>query len=228
MSGTRVPYRILIVDDHGIVRRGLASLLSDDPDFRVIGEAADGESAVRLSAHHSPDIVIMDVRMPGMGGIEACRRILEVAPQTGVVFLTSFPDEDALAEAMLAGARGYVLKNLEDTNLVEAIRAVARGESFLDPSLGASVAQAIRRLAGGGKPTPRSAAVKSNETLTDLERTLLQLIAAGLTNREIAEHLNFAEKTIRNYVSALLAKLHLHNRAEAAAYAVRYNLLDAN
>ncbi|HEY3363492.1 MAG TPA: response regulator transcription factor [Symbiobacteriaceae bacterium] len=253
MSETMAPHRILVVDDHGVVRRGLVALLSDFPDFCVVAEAANGEAAIRLATQHVPDIVIMDVRMPGIGGIEACRRILEAAPRTGVVFLTSFPDEDALADAMLAGARGYVLKNLEDTNLVEAVRVVARGESFLDPSLGASVALAMRRLAGGGgaatKPPQHPAETppamvaapppatpparrppvpaQSDHGLTDLDLALLRLIAAGHTNREIADRLNFAEKTIRNYVSILLAKLHLHNRAEAAAYAVRCNLVDA-
>ena len=225
MSATRAPYRILIVDDHSVVRRGLVSLLSDYPDFRVVAEAANGEAAVRLAEQHTPEIVIMDVRMPGLGGIEACRQILQLSPGTGVIFLTSFPDEEALADAMLAGARGYVLKNLDDTNLVEAIRVVARGESFLAPSLGASVAQAMRRLAGRSKPRP-SGGAQLDSGLTEMDLMLLKLIAEGLTNREIAERLNFAEKTIRNYVSTLLAKLHLHNRAEAAAYAVRHNLVD--
>lgn len=239
MDEPQSPYRVLVVDDHGVVRRGLVSLLSEYPDLYVVGEAANGEAAIRLAERHAPDVVIMDIRMPGIGGIEACRRILDLLPQTGVVFLTSFPEEDALVEGMLAGARGYVLKNLSDSNLVEAVRAVARGESILDPSLGASIVQALRRLAGGSWPAGRVA--KTSEVaqpvgpptkgspnsfgLTDLELTLLRLIAAGRTNQEIADELHFAEKTIRNYVSLLLSKLQLHNRAEAAVFAVRNDLL---
>lgn len=232
MSDQQTPCRILVVDDHGVVRRGLVSLLSEYPDLQVVGEAASGEAAVALVRQHGPDVVIMDVRMPGMGGIEACRQILAAAPQTGVVFLTSFPDEEALVEAMLAGARGYVLKNLEDSNLVDVVRKVAQGGSILDPSLGASVAQALRRLTAPS-PRPEPAAPRRAERtahspagLSELELNLLRRIAAGRTNQEIANELNFAEKTIRNYVSILLSKLQLHNRAEAAAYAVRNNLID--
>ncbi|HLN63990.1 MAG TPA: response regulator transcription factor [Symbiobacteriaceae bacterium] len=242
MSDQRPVCRILVVDDHGVVRRGVVSLLSEHPDLSVVGEAANGETAVRLAGELRPDVVIMDVRMPGIGGLEACRQVLATLPQTGVVFLTSFPDEDALVAAMLAGARGYVLKNLEDSSLVEGVRAVARGESFLDPSLGALVAQALRRLSGAAPATglrPQQAqapagvpggragrAAHSPDGLTPLELALLRLIADGRTNQEIADELNFAEKTIRNYVSVLLAKLQLHNRAEAAAYTVRHGLLD--
>lgn len=223
--------RLLVVDDHGVVRAGLVTLLSQQPGMVVVGQAADGETAIRLCADLRPDVVVMDVRMPGMGGIEACRQILAVSPETRVVFLTSFPDEEALVGAMLAGASGYVLKNLDDANLIEAIRAVASGGSVLDPSLGASVAAGMKALASGALKVTGTGVVAGPAPagdppaqLGDMELTLLRLIAEGKTNREIAEITFFTEKTVRNYVSSLLAKLHLRNRAEAAAYAVRHNL----
>ncbi len=245
MTEKQGPSRILVVDDHAIVRRGLVSLLSGHADMTVVGEAADGESAIAMAGKLSPDVVIMDVRMPGMDGIEACRRISQVSSNSKVVFLTSFPDEEALVGAMLAGAKGYVLKNLADDSLLDVVRAVAQGRSVLDPSLGASVAEGMKRLASGTLGTRKNTAPATMEErstarikrpvrgaspfddLTDLELTLLRLISEGRTNREIAERLHFAEKTIRNYVSTLLSKLNLHNRAEAAAYAVRHHLSDS-
>ncbi len=241
MSQGNAPIRVLVADDHGVVRHGVTALLSQHAGIRVIAQVASGEEAVDMAKKLQPDVVILDVRMPGMGGIEACRLVQQVSPRSKVVFLTSFPDEEALVSAMLAGAKGYVLKNLADDRLVEVVRAVARGESILDPSLGASVAEGMRRLASGTlRATPTGVVVgadsmaareapgrrpSSGNGLTDLETTLLQLIAEGRTNREIAEVLHFTEKTIRNYVSALLAKLDLRNRAEAAAYAVSHNLV---
>ncbi|HLO04702.1 MAG TPA: response regulator transcription factor [Symbiobacteriaceae bacterium] len=219
--------RLLVVDDHSVVRHGLVALLSSHPDLEVVGQACDGDTAVRLAAALAPDVAVLDVRMPGMGGVEACQMIQQVSPGTKVVFLTSFPDEEALVGAMLAGAKGYVLKSLDDAHLVEVIRAVIRGESVLDPSLGASVAEGMRRLASGQmRPIPIPAAPPPAHRLNDVETALLRLIAEGRTNREIADALHFTEKTVRNYVSALLAKLSLRNRAEAAAYAVSHNLLE--
>lgn len=218
------------MDDHSVVRHGLVAVLSQQPDLSVVGQAADGETAVKLAGELRPDVAVLDVRMPGIGGIEACRQIQQVSPQTRVVFLTSFQDEEALVEGMLAGARGYALKNLDDDSLIGVIRAVARGESVLDPSLGASVARGMQRLAAGdlrpGFPLPPAAGRSVPPgSLSEMELALLRLIAEGHTNREIAEQLHFTEKTVRNYVSSLLAKLNLRNRAEAAVYAVTHNLL---
>lgn len=216
--------RLIVADDHSVVRHGLVALFSKHPDLSVVGEAADGETAVRLAQELAPDVAVIDVRMPGMGGIEACRKIREVSPATQVVILTSFADEEALVGAMLAGARGYALKNLGDASLLEVIRAAARGEAALDPSVGDLVARGMQRLAAGDlrvAPGPRPAAPGG---LSDLDRRLLRMIAEGHTNREIAEALSFTEKTIRNYVSTMLARLGLRNRAEAAAYAVSQNL----
>lgn len=234
-------HRVLVADDHSVVRRGIVALLSQHHDIIVAGEAVDGLEAVRLASDLKPDVAILDVRMPGLGGVEACTRILQASPETRVVFFTSFPDEEALVGAMLAGARGFVLKNLPDDSLVEAIRAVARGESVLDPSLGAAVAAGMKRLAAGTMPGQAAAGTGSGTgapaatgpeahgtprlPLTEVDLALLRFIAEGRTNREIAEVMNFTEKTIRNYVSALLAKLGLRNRAEAAAYAVAHGLV---
>ena len=228
---TDTVHRVLVADDHSVVRRGIVALLSQHHDIVVIGEAVDGLEAVRLASDLKPDVAILDVRMPGLGGVEACTQILQASPNTRVVFFTSFPDEEALVGAMLAGARGFVLKNLPDDSVVEAIRAVARGESVLDPSLGAAVAAGMKRLAAGapalGGPEATRPMVPGTPKLplTEVDRTLLRLIAEGKTNREIAEAMKFTEKTIRNYVSALLAKLGLRNRAEAAAYAVTHGLV---
>lgn len=218
----KVPCRLMVVDDHSVVRHGLVSLLSKHPDMAVVGQAGDGESAVRLAAELMPDVVVLDVRMPGMNGVDACRLIQAVSPQSRVVFLTSFPDEEALVGAMLAGAKGYVLKNLEDASLIQVIRAVARGESVLDPSLGATVAEGMRKLASGHFRAPPAGIVQG---LSDVEIALLKLIAEGRTNREIADYLHFTDGTVRNYISTLLAKLNLRNRAEAAAYAVSHRVL---
>ena len=228
--------RVLVVDDHGVVRAGLAALLSQQSDIQVVGQAADGEEAIRLSADLRPDVVVMDVRMPGMGGIQAWRRIAEISPPSRVVFLTSFTDEEALVAAMLAGASGYVLKSLADATLVEAVRAVARRDSVLDPSLCASVAAGMRALAqkamrttgagglAGCAPEAGGRVPAARSGLTDAELVILRLIADGCTNREIGANLHFTEKTIRNHVSVLLARLGLRNRAEAAAFAVRHDL----
>jgi DNA-binding NarL/FixJ family response regulator len=231
------------------VRRGLVALLTQEPDIEVVGEAADGLMAVELAARLQPGVAVLDVRMPGISGVEACSRIKDVSPQTRCLFLTSFADEEALVGAMLVGARGYILKNLAEAGLVDAVRAVARGESVLDPTLGASVASGMRRLASGAlratptgvvqaaaepavpvSPPPAAGAVHSDghvppTGLSGTDLVILRALAEGRTNREIAEQTHFAEKTVRNYVSALLAKLHLRNRAEAAAYAVRHDII---
>jgi DNA-binding NarL/FixJ family response regulator len=172
--------RLLVVDDHSVVRHGLVALLSSHPDLEVVGQAGDGQSAVRLAAELLPDVAVLDVRMPGMSGVEACQLIQQVSPGARVVFLTSFPDEEALVGAMLAGARGYVLKSLDDADLVEVIRAVARGESVLDPSLGASVAEGMRKLARGQMPMRDPAPAppgRAPHGLSDVETALLRLIA---------------------------------------------------
>ena len=210
------PLRVLIVDDHEVVRLGLKTLLADHPDFVVVGEAENGYQAVRLALERDPDVVIMDVRMPGMSGIEACREIRARRPRIRVLMLTSYAEDELLTEAMRVGACGYVLKRVGSAYLVEALRAVARGETPIDPAMTA------RLLSGAGRR--HNEELRLVESLTSREREILAHIAQGETNREIAAHLGLSEKTVRNYVSLLLQKLNLSNRAEAAAFAVRHGI----
>ena len=210
------PLRVLIVDDHEVVRLGLKALLADYPEFEVVGEAENGYQAVRLTLEKRPDVVVMDVRMPGMSGIEACRHIRAQCPDVRVLMLTSYAEDELLTEAMRAGACGYVLKRVGSAYLVEALRAVARGETPIDPAMTTHLLSGARRR--------HNEAIDLVESLTDREREILAHIAQGETNREIAAHLGLSEKTVRNYVSLLLQKLNLSNRAEAAAFAVRHGI----
>ncbi|MEW6049018.1 MAG: response regulator transcription factor [Bacillota bacterium] len=216
-GGGRPPVRILIADDHEVVRIGLRSLLERFPDFVVVGEAASGVGAVELVDRVLPDVVIMDIRMPEMNGVDACRRIKEKHPEVKVIMLTSYPDDEAVFGAVMAGASGYVLKQVGSTELVDAIHTVARGESLLDPSVTGKLLERVRMLTSEDQ--------QPHEKLNVQERRILALIAEGKTNREIAEALYLSEKTVRNYVSMILSKLGLANRAEAAAYAVRQKMV---
>jgi DNA-binding NarL/FixJ family response regulator len=204
--------RVLLVDDHEIVRRGLAAMLASQPDIEVVGEAGTADEAVRRVGLDSPDVVVMDVRMPERSGIEACREIRAAFPEVKVLMLTSYADEEALMASIMAGAAGYVLKRVRGADLIEDIRRVARGESLLDPAM---VQRLFDRLRHGAREDPKLAA------LTDQERRIVTLIAEGRTNREIAEELFLAEKTVKNYVSTILAKMGMSNRSEAAAYVAR-------
>ena len=213
--------RILIVDDHEVVRIGLRSLLERVPQFTVVGETDSGARAVELTDQLRPDVVVMDIRMPELNGVEACRRIKARHPDVKVIMLTSYPDDEMVFGAVMAGASGYVLKQAGSTELIEAIRTVARGESLLDPSVTGKLLERMRSMGTDEAQHP-------HEKLNPQERRILALIAEGKTNREIAETLYLSEKTVRNYVSMILSKLGLANRAEAAAYAVRQNLVRQN
>ena len=207
-----VSIRILLCDDHELVRKGLRTLLAEVPGYEVVGEAGDAEEAVSETARLAPDIVVMDVRLPGRSGIEACRDIRSAHPDTRVLMLTSFADDDALFSSIMAGAAGYLLKQVRGTDLVGAIREVAAGRSLLDPQVTARVLSRLRgEEVGDARVTE----------LTPRERTILDLVAEGLTNRQIADRVFLAEKTIKNYVSNILTKLGLSRRAEAAAYMAR-------
>ncbi len=210
--------RAVVVDDHGVVRTGLVALLNRTPDVAVVAEAASGEEALKAVRMTRPDIVILDLRLPDMDGVEVCRQIKAVSPGTEVIIVTSFADEKALMEAILAGAKGYVLKSLDNNDLLRAIETVAKGGSAIDPALSAQVIGGVQKLA----------AHKDEPELTPQERQLLRLIAQGKTNREIGQELYLSEKTVRNYISNLLAKHNMKNRAEAAAYAVSHGLLDTD
>jgi two-component system response regulator DevR len=209
--------RILLVDDHEVVRLGLKSLLERHPQFDIVGEAGSAREALELVEKAHPDVVVMDIRLPGTSGIEACEEITSRFPETRVLMLTSYAEDEMLFSAIRAGAAGYVLKQIGGDELVHALEAVARGEALLDPAVTQRVFQEVRR------------AVKEEEAsafahLSQQEKHVLLLVSEGKTNREIAKALFLGEGTVRNYVSSILSKLGVSNRAEAAAYAVEHNL----
>jgi two-component system response regulator DevR len=213
------PLRIVIVDDHEVVRLGLRTLLDRHPDFTVVDEASTAREAVEKALRLQPDVVVMDVRLQGGSGIEACRQITAETPQIKVIILTSYAEDEMLFDAISAGAAGYVLKQIGGDDLVRAIERVGRGEALLDPSLVQKVFARVREAA-------RKEEAAAFAELTDQELRVLAQVAEGKTNREIAKALYLGEGTVRNYVSSILSKLGLTNRAEAAAYAVEHNLRD--
>lgn len=211
--------RVLLVDDHAIVRLGLMTLINDQPDMEVVGEAGTAGEAVQAVDRLRPDVVLLDIRMPGEGGIEAARQITARFAETRVVMLTSFADDELVMRAISAGAAGYVLKQVGNEELLRAISAAARGEALLDP---ATTARLLVRV--------REAERKSEEDafrdLSDRELDVLTELARGRTNAEIGRRLHLSEKTVRNYVSTILEKLHLTNRIELATYAVQHHLFE--
>jgi two-component system response regulator DevR len=211
--------RILLVDDHEVVRLGMKVLLDKHQEFTVVAEADSEEGAVEQALLHEPDIILMDIRLAGGSGIEACQKITQALPDTKVIMLTSFADDELLFAAIRAGATGYVLKQVGGGDLIRALEATARGESMLDPSLTQRVFVEVRRS------IQKEEAIAFTD-LTGQEKQVLALIAAGKTNREIATELYLSEGTVRNYVSSILSKLNVSNRAEAAAYAIKHHLQD--
>ena len=208
------PLTLLIVDDHEVVRQGLVALLGRRSEFQVVAEAGTVADAVAAARTFHPDLVVMDVRLPDGSGIEACREIRAELPDTRVVMLTSYPDEDAVFSAIVAGASGYLLKQVRARDLMAALEAVGRGESLLDPAVTGKVLDRVRRIAAGDQPDELA-------QLTDQERKILLLVAEGKTNKEIAAEVFLSDKTVKNYVSSILAKLNLERRAQAAAYMAR-------
>jgi two-component system response regulator DevR len=211
--------RILLVDDHEVVRLGLRALLERHPGFEVVAEAATAREAVDRTIAYNPDVVVMDIRLPGGSGIEACQEITTRCPNAKVIMLTSYAEDEMLFSAIRAGAAGYVLKQIGGDDLVRAIEAVGRGEALLDPAVTQRVFQEVRKAA-------REEEASAFADLTQQEMHVLQLVSEGRTNRQIAEALFLGEGTVRNYVSSILSKLSVRNRAEAAAYAVEHNLKD--
>jgi two-component system, NarL family, response regulator DevR len=209
------PIRILLVDDHDLVREGLKAMLRHQDDLAVVAEAANGEDAVAEARRTNPDLVVMDVRMPDMSGIEACRAIRDDVPEANVLMLTSYADEQAVMSAIVAGASGFVLKEVKTPALLEAMRRVGGGGSTLDETSAAVVIEHIRQ----GKVV--TAADRLAQELTERELVILDHIAEGLTNREIGEKLFLSEKTIKHHVSDILSKLGLSRRIEAAGFAIR-------
>jgi DNA-binding NarL/FixJ family response regulator len=212
---TRLPaLRLMVVDDHEVVREGLVALLGRRPGFQVVAEASTVAEATAVAGRYEPDVVVMDVRLPDGSGIEACREIRADRPATRVVMLTSYPDEDAVLASVVAGASGYLLKQVRGRDLVAALESVGRGESLLDPDVTGRVLERIRRIATGDAPGELA-------LLTAQERRILGLVAEGKTNKQIAAEVFLSDKTVKNYVSSILAKLNLERRAQAAAYLSR-------
>ena len=216
---TQTPIQVLIVDDHGIVRKGTRALLDRIPDFVVVGEASNGKEAVAQAKALQPDVILMDLMMPEMDGIEAIGLITASQPDSRILALTSFAADDKLFPAIKAGALGYMLKDADPEDLIQAIHQVYRGEPSLNPSMARKVLQELGRPA---KPAPTPS--PGPDPLTERELEVLQLVAKGLTNQQMADQLSVAEVTIRTHVSNILSKLHLANRVQATLYALREGL----
>jgi two-component system, NarL family, response regulator DevR len=216
-SPTAPALRILVVDDHEVVRQGLVSLLDRREGFQVVAQAGTVAEAIDQARRFEPDIVILDVRLPDGSGIEACREIRSELPKARVIMLTSYPDEEAVLSAIVAGASGYLLKQIRARDLVAAIETVAHGESLLDPAVTEKVLDRVRRIATG---------TYTNEVaqLTGQEQKILLLVAEGKTNKEIASEIFLSDKTVKNYVSSILSKLNLERRAQAAAFVAKHRI----
>jgi DNA-binding NarL/FixJ family response regulator len=216
-GGGARPYRLLIVDDHEVVRQGLVALLDRREGFQVVAEAGTVAEAIEQARRFEPDIVVMDVRLPDGSGIEACREIRSELAATRVVMLTSYPDEEAVLSAIVAGAAGDPHKQIRARDLVSALEAVGRGESLLDPAVTEKVLERVRRIATGGQTDEMS-------LLTSQEQKILMLVAEGKTNKEIAAEVFLSDKTVKNYVSSILSKLNLERRAQAAAFVAKHRI----
>ncbi|MCE7082381.1 response regulator transcription factor [Streptomyces sp. ST2-7A] len=217
------PIRVLVVDDHELFRRGLEIVLAHEPDILVVGEAGDGAEAVEKAADLLPDIVLMDVRMPRRGGIEACTSIKEVAPSARIIMLTISDEEADLYEAIKAGATGYLLKEISTDEVTAAIRAVADGQSQISPSMAVKLLTEFKAMV---QRTGEEQRLVPAPRLTSRELEVLKLVATGKNNREIARDLYISENTVKNHVRNILEKLQLHSRMEAVVYAVREKILD--
>ncbi len=205
---------VLLVDDHEVVRVGLRSLLNREPTIEVVGEAGTAAAAVAQAARLQPDVIIMDVRLPDKSGVEACREIRGADPKVQVIMLTSYADEEAIFNSIIAGASGYLLKQIRGEELVRAIETVAGGQSLLDPAVTQSVLEKMKRLASGQR-------LDEMLELSAQEKRVLALVAEGKTNREIARALGLSDKTVKNYLSHVFEKLNISRRAEAAAFFAR-------
>jgi DNA-binding NarL/FixJ family response regulator len=216
-DSTLNPLRILVVDDHEVVRQGLVSLLERRDGFQVVAQAGTVAEAVENARKYQPDLVVMDVRLPDGSGIEACREIRAELPATRIVILTSYPDEEAVFASIVAGASGYLLKQIRGRDLVAALESVGKGESLLDPAVTEKVLDRVRRIASGTYTDELA-------QLTRQEQKILLLIAEGKTNKQIAADIFLSDKTVKNYVSSILAKLNLQRRSQAAAFVARHRL----
>jgi DNA-binding NarL/FixJ family response regulator len=213
--GTGAPIRVFLLDDHEVVRRGVHDLLDDEPDITVVGEAGTVEQALVRVPALRPQVAVLDIRLPDGDGVSVCRELRSRMPELACLMLTSFDDEEALLDSIMAGASGYVLKQIQGSDLVSAVRAVAAGQSLLDPS---ATAKVMARLRGEQTREPEPDALPG---LTEREREILALVGEGLTNRQIGQRLYLAEKTVKNHISRLLAKLGVERRIQAAVIATQ-------
>lgn len=209
--------RVLIADDHSVVRAGLRALIESHEDIEVVAEADTGEAAVRQARLHHPDVAVLDIRMPGLSGIDACRQIIENVEGCRVIILTSYAEDELLSAAIDAGASGYVLKRIGNEDLIQAVLRVGRGDGVLDPAMTSAVFEKVRKANAAHAAT-------HFDGLTQQELSVLALVASGLTNRQIAAKLFLGEGTVRNYVSSILSKIGVNNRAEAAVYALKHDI----
>ena len=217
------PVRVLVVDDHALFRRGICQVLLTEEGITVVGEAEDGGAAVALAERLRPDVVLMDVRMPGMDGIEATRRLSAALPEVRILMLSVSDHEDDLFEAIAAGAAGYLLKEISSDEVAEAVRAVVQDRTLLSPAMASKL---IAEFAALARRTAATRERTDAPRLTAREREVLRLVSQGYTNRDIGRHLFISGNTVKNHVSNILEKLQIHTRAEAVAFAVRENLLD--
>lgn len=218
--------RVLLVDDQTLIRQGIAMLLELEPDLEVVGAVGDGRAAIEAVERLHPDVVLMDIRMPGMDGVTATRELSRRFPEVGVIILTTFDDDEYVFEGLKAGARGYLLKDISSEEMAEAVRAVARGEALIQPSIARKVVAEFSRLAVGASPAPEHMAPKSPNALTERELDVLKALARGMSNKEIAAALVITEGTVKTHISNILAKLDVRDRTQAVLKAQQLRLLD--
>lgn len=217
--------RVLLADDQDIIRTGLTIILNHQPDIDVIGQAADGTEAVELAQSLQPDVILMDIKMPRLNGIQATRQIVAALPKTQIIILTTYDTDDWVFDGIRAGAIGYLLKDTSGDNLAEAVRGALRGESQIDPTVARKVLREFQQLTAN-RSAPPPVKIEPLERLTDREEEVIKLLAAGLANKDIAQQLSLSEGTVKNHISAILAKLHANDRTQAVLTALKRGLVD--
>ncbi len=218
--------RVLLADDQDIIRTGLTIILNHQPDIEVVGQAADGVEAVEFARQLHPDVILMDIKMPRLNGIQATRQIVAALPRIQIIILTTYDTDDWVFDGIRAGAVGYLLKDTSGDNLAEAVRGAMRGESQMDPTVARKVLREFQHVTSGQHVATPAAQEEPLEKLTDREEEILELLVAGLPNKEIAQKLALSEGTVKNHISAILAKLHANDRTQAVLTALRRGLVD--